>query len=66
MHTEDFVINQGSNGHAIEYILELFPHADGIATLAFIIEAIDAVDLATLVIAAQQEEIFLKLDLVCK
>ena len=66
MHTEDFVIDQGSDGHTIENILELFPHADGVATLAFIIEAIDAVDLATLVITAQQKEVLLKLDLVCE
>ena len=64
MHTEDLVIDECSDGHAIEYVLEFFPHADGVATLAFVIESIDAVDLCTLVVAPQQEKIILKLDLV--
>ena len=64
MYTEDLVIDECSDGHAIEYVLEFFPHADGVATLAFVIESIDAIDLTALVIAAQQEEILLEFDLV--
>ena len=64
MHAEDFVVDQSGNRHAVEYILELLPHADGVATLAFVIESIDAIDLTALVIAAQQEEVLLEFDLV--
>ena len=64
VHTEDLVIDECSNGHAIEYVLEFFPHADGVATLAFVVESIDAIDLTALVISPQQEEILLEFDLV--
>ena len=66
MHSENLLINKSGHRKAIEDVTEHAPESDGVPALAFIIEAIDAVDLATLVIAAQQEEIFLKLDLVCK
>jgi len=66
VHAEDLVIDQGRNRHAIEDVLELFPDANGVATLAFIIETIDTVDLAALVVASQEEEVLLKLDFVCE
>ena len=64
MHTEDFVINQGSNWHAVEHILEFLPNPNAIASLTFVIESIHSVDLAALVIASQQEEVLLVLHLV--
>ena len=60
MHGQNFVINKSSNWHAVKYVLELFPKADGVATLALIVEAIDTINLAALVIASQQEEVFLE------
>ena len=66
MHAEDLVVDQGRNRHAIEDVLELFPDTNGVATLAFIIETIDTVDLAALVVASQEEEVLLKLDFVCE
>ena len=64
VHAEDFVINKCGDRHAVEHILEFFPHADGVSTLAFVIKAIDTVYLAALVITTQQEEVLLKLDFV--
>ena len=64
MHAEDLVVDQGRNRHAIEDVLELFPDANRVATLAFIIETIDTVDLTALVVASQEEEVLLKLDFV--
>mmetsp|Transcript_2704 Transcript_2704/g.3708 ORF Transcript_2704/g.3708 Transcript_2704/m.3708 type:complete len:226 (+) Transcript_2704:410-1087(+) len=61
MHAEDLVVDEGGDGHAVEHILELFPDADRVAALALVVEAVDAVDLAALVIAAQQEEVLLEL-----
>ena len=66
MHAEDLVINEGSNWHAVEYVLELFPDSNAVSSLALVIESIHSVDLSTLVISSQQEEVFLILHLVGK
>ena len=66
MHAENFVVDKGCDRHAVEDILKLLPHANGVAALAFVVEAIDAVDLSALVVTAQQEEVFLELDFVCQ
>ena len=64
VHTQDLIIDESGNGHAIKDVLELFPDADGVAALAFVVETVDSIDLAALVISSQQEEILLKLDFV--
>lgn len=64
MHAENFVVDKRGNGQAVKAIYELLPYADGIAALAFIVEAINAIDLAALMVASQEEEILFKLDLV--
>ena len=64
VHAKNLVVDEGCDGHAVENILEFFPDADGVAALALVVEAVDAVDLTALVVAAQQEEVFLELDLV--
>ena len=64
MHAEDLIIDKGGDRQAVEDVLELLPDADGVATLAFVVEAIDAIDLPALVVAPQEEEVFLEFDLV--
>ena len=64
MHAEDLVVDKCGNWHAVEHILELFPDADAVSALALIVEAIHSIDLATLVVASQEEEVLLILDLV--
>ena len=64
MHADDLVIDQRGDWHAVEAILELFPDADGVAALALVVETIDTIDLTALVVASQQEEVLLELDLV--
>ena len=66
MHAKDLVIDEGSNWHAVEHVLELLPDADTVSSLALIVEAIDSVDLCTLVISSQQEKVFRVLDLVAE
>lgn len=66
MHTEDFLINEGGDRKAVEDIREDLPESDRIPAFAFVIEAVNAVDLGALVIAAQQEEIFRVLYLVAQ
>ena len=53
MHTKDFVIDKGGNRHAVEYVLEFFPDTDRVATLALVIETIDTIDLAALVVSSE-------------
>ena len=64
MHAQDFVVDQRSDRHAVEYVLEFFPHADRVSSLAFIVEAVNTIDLSALVVTAQQEEILLEFDLI--
>lgn len=64
MATEDLFINKGGNRQTVEAVGESFPQLDGETAFAFVVEAVDAVDGGTLVIAAQQKEVLWVLDLV--
>ena len=64
MHAQNLVIDQSCDRHAVEDILELLPDTDGVAALALIVKAIDSVNLTTLVITSQEEEVLLEFDLV--
>ena len=64
MHCEDLLVNDCSNGQAIEAVREGLPQLDVVPPLALIVEPIYAVDRSTLVISTQDEEIFGILDLV--
>ena len=64
MHAQDFIINKACNRQAVEYILEFLPDSDTVTSFAFIIEAIDSIDLSTLVVSSEHEEIFFVLDFV--
>ena len=64
MHAQNLVIDQSCDGHTVEDILELLPDTDGVAALALIVKAIDSVNLTTLVITSQEEEVLLEFDLV--
>ena len=66
MHGEDLLINDGGNGQAVEAVGKCLPQLDVVASLALIVESVDAVDGRTLVVAAQDEEVFGVLDLVCQ
>ena len=66
MHAQNFLVNQRCNGQTIEAVCERLPYSNIQASLALIIEAINSVDLAGLVIAAEQEEVLRVLDLVGK
>jgi hypothetical protein len=52
MHAQDLVIYEGCNGHAVEDILEFFPDADRVSTLALVVEAIDTIDLTAFVVTS--------------
>lgn len=58
MSAEDFFINHRRAGKAVETIGKRLPQLDPKATLALVIKSVDAIDRRTLVIAAEDEEIF--------
>ena len=64
MHAENLVIDQGSDGHAVEHVLELLPDSDAVAALALIVESVNTVDLSALVVTSEQEEVLLEFDFV--
>lgn len=57
------LVDQGRNRKAIKAVGERLPEPDVVSTLAFIIEAIYAVDGSTFMIASEQEEVLRIFDL---
>jgi len=66
VHSENLLINDGSNGQAVEAVRKSLPKLDVVTALAFVVEAVDAVDGGTLVVSAKDEEVLWVLDLVRK
>ena len=66
MHAENLLIDESSDGKAVENVREYAPESDRVASLAFIVETVDTIDLGTFVIASEQEEILRVLDFVAK
>ena len=64
MHTEYFLVNEGSDGQSVENVTEDLPESDGISSLTFIVKAINSIDLCAFVIASQKEEVLGVFDLV--
>ena len=61
MHTEDLLIDNGSNGQAVEAIREGLPQFDVVASLALIIKAVCSVDCLAFVVSPEQMECIWKL-----
>jgi len=66
VHAQDLVIDECGNRQTIKNILKFFPEANTIPAFTLVVKAIDTVDLAALVVASEQEEVLLELDLVQK
>lgn len=64
MHREDLLVDDGSNRQAVEAVGKRLPQLDVVATLALVVEAVDAVDRGALVVATEDEEVLRVLDLV--
>jgi hypothetical protein len=64
VHGEDLLVNDGSDGQAVEAVGKGLPQLDVVSSLALIVETVDAVDRGTLVVAAKDEEVLGVLDLV--
>jgi hypothetical protein len=66
VHGENLLIDDGSNGQAVEAVGKRLPQLNVVSALALVIEAIDSVDGSTLVVATEDEEVLGVLDLVCQ
>ena len=66
VHGEDLLINDGGDGQAVEAVGESLPKLDVVASLALVVETVDAVDGSALVVTAENEEVLGVLDLVCQ
>ena len=60
------LVDDGGEGHHVEDVLELLPHLDVVSPLALVVEAVDAGDRCTLVVATELEEVLREFDLVGK
>ena len=66
VHGEDLLVDDGSDGQAVEAISESLPKLDVVSSLALIVETVDAVDRGALVVTTENEEVLRVLDLVCE
>lgn len=66
MATEDFVIDESGDWHAVEHVLEAFPELHTVSSFAFIIKSINPIEVGHFVIATQQEEVVRVLDFVAQ
>lgn len=64
MTAEDLLVYDRRHRQTIETISERLPQLDVVASLALVVEAVDAIYGGALVVASQQEEILRILDLV--
>ena len=64
MHAENFIVDEGCDGHTVENILELLPQTDTVPILALVVKSVNTIDLTAFVVTSKQEEVLLKLDLV--
>ena len=64
MHTQDFVLNEGSNGKVIEQIDELFPELEVVPPFAFIQETVNLSYILILMISPEHRNFTGVLDLI--
>ena len=64
VHAEDLLVDDCGDGEAVETLSESAPEPHRVATLALLVEAVDAVDGRRLVVPAEKEEVLGVLDLV--
>lgn len=64
VHGEDLLVDNSGNGQTVEAVGKGLPELNVVATLALVVEAVDAVDGGALVVAAEDEEVLGVLNLV--
>jgi hypothetical protein len=66
VHGEDLLVDDSSDGQAVETIGECLPQLDVVSALALVVKTVDTVDRSTLVVTAEDEEVLRVFDLVCE
>ena len=66
MHTNNLIINDSSARQTVEGVAKMLPDFDTVATTAFIVESIYAVNSRAFVVSPENEEVFRILDFVGK
>ena len=66
MHRKDLLIDDSGDRQAVEAVRKCLPQLDVVASLAFVVEPVDAVDRCALMVAAENEEVLRVFDLVRK
>ena len=66
MHSENLLVDDGSNRQAVEAVRKGLPKLNVVPPLALIVEPIDAVDRGAFVVTAQDEEVLGIFDFVCQ
>ena len=64
MHGENLLIDDCSDGEAVEAIGKSLPQLDVVSSFALIVEAVDSVDGGAFVVSSQNEEVLWVFDLV--
>jgi hypothetical protein len=66
VHRENLLVDDSGDGQTVEAVGEGLPQLDVVSALALVVEAVDAVDGGTFVVASEDEEVLGVLDLVCQ
>jgi len=61
--TKNLLRDDGSDRQTVEQLVALPPEFDGIATLTFVVEAIDSIDGRTFMVSPEHEELQREFDL---
>lgn len=66
VHAEDLFVNYRADRQTVKHVGEDFPKFDRVPALALVVEAINSIDLRTLVVSSQQEEVLGVFDLIAE
>jgi hypothetical protein len=58
VHAQNLIVYQRGDRQTIKAVCKNFPQLDCVSSLALIVEAVNAINASTLVIASQQEKVF--------
>jgi hypothetical protein len=66
VHADDLIIDHSCTGKTVEDTAERLPDFNAVATTAFIVESVNAIDARCFVVTTKNEEVFWVLDFVSK
>jgi len=66
MHAKNFLIDESCDRQAVKHVTEDAPESNGVTSLAFVVEAVNTVDLGTFMVSSEEEEVLGVLNFVAK